>query len=152
MADRPEAFLDTSALFAGVWSEVGGARQVLRLAEAGLVTVIVSPQVLTEIENNLRSQAPELLGRLALLLDRIGLRLAKAAPEARYEAALALVGHPGDARLLAEAWEAGAVYFITLDRQHFLDNERPRGRLPFQLGTPGDFLLWYRQSYIEQAP
>jgi predicted nucleic acid-binding protein len=152
MADRPEAFLDTSALFAGVWSDAGGARQVLRLAEAGLVTVTVSPQVLSEIEDNLRRKAPELLGKLALLLDRIGVRLAKAAPEARYEAALALVGHPGDARVLADAWEAGADFFVTLDRQHFLENERLRAGLPFQLGTPGDFLLWYRQSYIEKAP
>jgi predicted nucleic acid-binding protein len=149
MANRPEVFLDTSALFAGLWSAAGGARQILRLAEAGLVTIIVSPQVLSEIEHVLRRKAPNLLGKLAVLLDRVGLRLAAAAPASRYEAALALTGHAGDARVLANAWESGAGFFVTLDRQHFLENKALRASLAFRLGTPGDFLLWYRQTYIE---
>jgi predicted nucleic acid-binding protein len=151
MADRPKAFLDTSALFAGLWSDSGGARQVLKLAEAGMVTLSVSPQVLSEIENNLRRKAPELLGKLAVLFDRVGLVLTTSAPESRYEAALTLTGHPGDGRVLADAWESGVDYFVTLDRQHFLDNESLRMALPFPLGTPGDFLLWYRQNYVEKV-
>jgi len=151
MADRPKAFLDTSALFAGLWSDSGGARQILKLAEAGMVTLSVSPQVLSEIENNLRSKAPELLGKLAVLLERVGLVLTTTAPESRYQAALTLTGHPGDGRVLADAWESGVDYFVTLDRQHFLDNDSLRVALPFPLGTPGDFLLWYRQNYVEQA-
>jgi predicted nucleic acid-binding protein len=62
-----------------------------------------------------------------------------------------LTGHPGDGRVLADAWEAGADFFVTLDRQHFLDNEPLCSALPFTLGTPGDFLLWYRQNYIGKA-
>ncbi|RPH55889.1 MAG: PIN domain-containing protein [Chloroflexi bacterium] len=149
MAQRPKVFLDTSALFAGVWSGAGGARQILKLAEAGLLTVSVSPQVLAEIENNLRRKAPDLLGKLAVLLDRLGLIPTPTASGSRYEAALALTGHPGDARVLADAWESGADFFVTLDRQHFLGNESLRSVLPFPLGTPGDFLLWYRQNTIE---
>jgi len=150
MAGRPKVFLDTSALFAGLWSDSGGAPQVLKLAEAGLVTPAVSPQVLSEIENILRRKAPELLGKLAVLLDRVGLVLAGTAPESRYEAALALTGHPGDGGVLADAWQAGADFFVTLDRP-FLDNGPLRAALPFPLGTPGDFLLWYRQTYIEKG-
>ena len=151
MADRPKVFLDTSALFAGLWSDLGGARQVLKLAEAGMVTLAVSPQVLSEIENNLRRKAPELLGKLAVLLDRVGLILTPTAPESRYEVSLTLTGHPGDGRVLADAWESGVDFFVTLDRQHFLENESLRASLPFPLGTPGDFLLWYRQNYVEKA-
>ena len=103
MADQPKVFLDTSALFAGLWSDSGGARQILKLAEAGLATLAVSPQVLSEIENNLRRKAPELLGKLAVLLDRVGLALMRTAPETRYKAALKLTGHPGDGRVLADA-------------------------------------------------
>ena len=150
MAARPKVFLDTSALFAGVWSDLGGARQILKLGEAGLVTPVVSPQVLSEIENNLRRKAPGLLGKLAVLLDRVGLVLAGNAPDSRYEAALALTGHPGDGRVLADAWEAGIDFFVSLDRQHFLDDKSLAAALPFPLGTPGDFLLWYRQNYIDK--
>ena len=151
MADRPKVFFDTSAMFAGLWTDSGGARQILKLAEAGLVTPAVSPQVLSEIENNLRRKAPDLLGKLAVLLDRVGLVLAGTAPGPRYEAALALTGHPGDGRVLADAWESVTDFFVTLDRQHFLDNEGLRASLPFPLGTPGDFLLWVLLNYIEKA-
>jgi predicted nucleic acid-binding protein len=151
MADRPEVFLDTSAMFAGIWSAEGGARQILKLAELGLVMLSVSPQVLSEIENNFRRKAPDLLGKLAVLLDRVGLRLVAPAPEARYHTALALTAHAGDARVLADAWESGTDFFVTLDRQHFLENNTLRAALPFRLGTPGDFLLWYREHYVEKA-
>jgi predicted nucleic acid-binding protein len=149
MAKRPEAFFDTSALFAGVWSAEGGARQILKLAEVGLVNISVSPQVLAEIENNFRRKAPDLLGKLAVLLDRVGVRLVAPAPESRYQAAQALTAHPGDARVLADAWERGTNFFVTLDRQHFLENKVLRAALPFRLGTPGDFLLWYREIYVK---
>ena len=150
MAKRPEIFLDTSALFAGVWSAEGGARQILKLAELGLVKISVSPQVLLEIENNFRRKAPELLGKLAVLLDRVGLRLVAPAPESRYIPSLALTAHAGDARVLADAWESGTDFFVTFDRQHFLENKALRAALPFRLGTPGDFLLWYREQYVEK--
>jgi predicted nucleic acid-binding protein len=151
MTGKPDVFLDTSALFAGVWSEEGGARQILKLVELGLVRVNVSPQVLAEIDANFRRKAPDLLGKLAILLDRVELRSVNAAPGSRHQAALALVAHPGDARVLADAWEAGTDFFVTLDRQHFLENHSLRAALPFPMGTPGDFLLWYRQNYVEET-
>jgi predicted nucleic acid-binding protein len=151
MAKRPEVFFDTSALFAGVWSAEGGARQILKLAEVGLVHISVSPQVLAEIENNFRRKAPDLLGKLAVLLDRVGLRLVAPAPESRNQAALTITAHAGEARVLADAWECGTNFFITLGRQHFLENKPLRAALPFRLGTPGDFLLWYREIYVEKG-
>jgi predicted nucleic acid-binding protein len=151
MADQAKVFLDTSALFAGLWYDIGGARQALKLAEAGLVVLVISPQILSEIENNLRRKAPELLGKLAVLLDRVGLVLTATAPESRYESALALTHHPGAGRVLADTWESRVDYFVTLDRQYFLDNKDLRAALPFPLGTPGDFLFWYRQNYVEKS-
>jgi len=48
MPARFSVFLDTSALFAGIWSAEGGARLVLRLAEVGAIRLLVSSQVLDE--------------------------------------------------------------------------------------------------------
>ena len=39
-------FLDTSVLFAAVHSETGGARLILKLGEAGVVSLWVGPWVL----------------------------------------------------------------------------------------------------------
>ena len=34
----------------------------------------------------------------------------------------ALVGYPADALIVAAAWTASVDYFVTLDRQHLLEN------------------------------
>lgn len=67
-------------------------------------------------------------------------------PEA-IQASQAPTGHPGDAQILAAAWATGADYFVTLDREHFLDQPDLRGAVPFPLGMPGDFLAGYRQRF-----
>ena len=47
MPARVRAFLDTNALFAGIWSVEGGARMILKLGEAGAIRLLVSSQVLS---------------------------------------------------------------------------------------------------------
>jgi len=44
---RANLFLDSSALFAGVASPVGAARALILLAEANLITITISEQVIT---------------------------------------------------------------------------------------------------------
>ena len=62
MALRPwRAFLDTSAQIAGQLSPSGGAHEVLRLFEIGVVELIVSRQVLVEADRNLTAKLPALL-------------------------------------------------------------------------------------------
>ena len=151
MPARVRAFLDTSALFASIWSVEGGARMILKLGEAGAIRLLVSSQVLSEIEGTLRRKAPDLLGMLALLLDRSGVETVPSrAPEAVQESQ-ALTDHSGDARVLAAAWAAVVDYFVTLNRKHFLDNPGLKGAVPFPIGTPGDFLTWYRRQFVEQS-
>ena len=149
MAQKPELFLDTSALFAGLWSESGGARQLLKLGELGLIGIQVSPQVLKEIEAVLRVKAPHTLGSLALLMDRAQIRIAPSAPQKMLKRANALVRHPGDARVIADAWAAKVGFFATLDKQHFLGNTVLRESLPFPLGTPGNALAWARDRLLQ---
>ena len=43
MPDRVRVFLDTSALFAGIWSASGGARMILKLGEADTIQLLISP-------------------------------------------------------------------------------------------------------------
>lgn len=58
-----------------------------------------------------------------------------------------LVSHPGDARILADAWHDRADYLVTLDRAHFLDVPSLTGKVPFPIGTPGDCLAWIRRKF-----
>lgn len=148
MATRISVFLDTSALFAGIWSSEGGARMILRLGETRAIRLLVAPQVLDEIEGALRRKAPDMLGVLTVLLDRTGIEaIPMPSPEA-VDQSRSLTKHVGDAKVLAAAWAVGVDYFVTLDRVHFLDNPKIRAAVPFPLGTPGDFLIWYRERFI----
>jgi hypothetical protein len=119
---------------------------ILKLGEARAIRLLVSPQVLGEIERALRQKAPDILGILALILDRSGIEILPVPTEEAITQTRSLTSHPGDARVLAAAMEFGVDYFVTLDRAHFLNNPDVRKEMPFPLGTPGDFLDWYRKA------
>jgi putative PIN family toxin of toxin-antitoxin system len=148
MPARIKVFLDTSALFAGIWSAEGGARMILKLGEAEAIRILVSSQVLTEIEAVLRRKAPAALGTLALLLHQSNIEVTPAPTSELIQQSERLTGHAGDAQVLAAAWLAKADYLVTLDHAHFLDNLAVRKAMPFPLGTPGDFLAWYREKLL----
>jgi hypothetical protein len=62
-------FLDTSVIFAAVLSEIGRARKLFKLGEAGVLQHIVGSNVLRECEVVVRHKAPTTLPTLAYLLD-----------------------------------------------------------------------------------
>ena len=53
---------------------------ILKLGEAGAITLLVSPQVIKEAEGALKRKASESIPLLAILLDRSGVTMADAAP------------------------------------------------------------------------
>jgi len=148
ITQAPDLFLDTSALFAGIWSESGASRQLLKLGELGLITIVLSAQVLSEIDYALRLKAPQTMGMLAVLLDRAQVRITPTSLPRLFQQARMVVSHPGDARVIADAWDAKVDFFVTLDRQHLLSNEPLIQMLPFPVGTPGDALAWYRERFL----
>jgi predicted nucleic acid-binding protein len=148
MAARVKVFLDTSALFAGIWSVSGGAHRILKLSEVRALEAWVSPQVLRELDRALRAKVPEVVGDVAHLLDTARVWVAEPGSEAQVTVYLAPVGHPGDAQVIADAAGILPDYFVTLDRKHFLDNEDLQAALPFPIGTPSDFLEWFRERLI----
>lgn len=151
MPTSVRVFLDTSVLFAGIWSAEGGARMILKLGEARAARVLVSPPVLHEAENVLRRKAPDMIGLFALLLDRSGAETVATPLPDLVQECLALTGYLADALVLAAAKTTAADYFVTLDREHFLNNDALKRAMPFPVGTPGDFLAWYRGRITTMA-
>lgn len=147
MPGRVKVFLDTSALFAGIWSAEGGARMILRLGEAETIRLLVSPQVLAEAETVVRRKIPEHIGLLALLLDSSKAEVLPTASPEIVGVALTLTNHQGDAVVLADSGAAEVDFFVTLDKMHFLSNEALRDALPFPIGTPDDCLAWLREQF-----
>lgn len=142
--ERPvRLFLDASALFAGIWSDVGGGRAILKLGEARTIHLLSSSQVLKEVEAAFREKAPELLAKLTLLVDAANFEIVGKVTQTLRKKTMGFLDYARDAEILAAAMSADVEYFVTLDKSHFLSNKK-LGAMPFEIGTPGDFLAWYR--------
>jgi predicted nucleic acid-binding protein len=53
--------------------------------------------------------------------------------------------HPKDAPILAAAMSLEVDYLVTLNRKHFLDDPEVARKSGLRIGTPGDFLAWFRK-------
>jgi predicted nucleic acid-binding protein len=142
---KSKVFLDTSALFAGIWSGEGGSRLILKLGEAEVLHIAVSAHVLAEIDDVLRRKAPEALGQMALLMHESRIEVVPSPTSKTVARCVGLTRYEPDAEVLAAAWDAGVDYFVTLDKAHFLDNQPVRDAAPFMIGTPGDCVAWIRE-------
>ena len=149
MGSELRVFLDTSVLFAAIHSETGGARLILKLGEAGAVSLWVGPWVLKEAEGVLDRKSPRSKGYFALLLDRSGVQVGREADETALHQARSVIDYVPDAQVVAEALGVGVDYFVSFDREHLVGNPRA-GELPFPIGTAGDFLAWYRERLMEE--
>ena len=143
MAAKPRVFLDTNVLFAAVLSDTGGSRLILKLGEGGAVSLWVGSQVLLEAETVLTRKAARSKASFALLLDQAKVSVGPAPDQTALFQAKAVVDYPPDAHVLGEALVADVDYLVSLDRKHLVGNPRA-SELPFPIGTPGDFLEWFR--------
>ena len=141
-------FLDTSVIFAAVLSKSGGARKLFQLAEAGLLQIIVGPNVLRECEEVVRRKAPDSLPLLAYLLEIGQVETCVSPPEEIVKQASAIVTYKPDAYVLAEAIHADPDWFVTHDKAHFL-KMRPNSNLAFYIGTPGDLIQSLRDDFSQ---
>ena len=139
---RWRVFLDTSALIAGVVSPTGAAREVLRLAEARVIELVVSRQVLVEAERNLASKLPLVLDDYHLLLRRLEPVVVEDPPRAAAQEAARVI-HRNDAPILAAARIAAVDYLVTWNTRDFM-TERVRDWASFPALTPGEFLRAFR--------
>lgn len=150
MEVRPwKVFLDTSALIAGVVSPSGAAREVLRLAEVGLIAVVMSRQVLSEADRNISTKLPALLPDYRALLARLTPQVVEDPSREAVREAERVIHHK-DAPILAAACAADVNYLVTWNTHHFrLEAVRAFARC--HIVTPGELLHAFRQS-IEGPP
>jgi predicted nucleic acid-binding protein len=151
MKKKFRVYLDTSALFAGIWSSQGGGRMILRLGELDVINILINQQVLKEIENVINRKIPNMLGLIALILDRSKIEIIKYASKNKTIKTLELVENKRDALVLSSAMEAKIDYFVALDKKHFLSNKKVQSLLRFPIGTPGDFLKWFNHKILINA-
>ena len=77
---------------------------IFKLGEAGSIQLHASSQVLQEIENALRDEAPGTLGYLALLLERNRIEILPPSDKEAINTCKTVVQLPGDLQVIAAAW------------------------------------------------
>jgi predicted nucleic acid-binding protein len=141
---RPDLFLDSSALFAGVVSADGAARALLLLGEAGLVTITISEQVVAETERAVARKAPRALAYYREALRSSGLHIVRDPSPEEVEAHRDVVAHRADVPIVVAAMEAEVDYLVSFNRRHFIDDPGVAAQSGLRIGTPGDALAWVR--------
>jgi len=141
---KPDLFLDSSALFAGVVSADGAARALLLLGEAGLVTITVSEQVVAETERALARKVPHALAYYREALRSSGLRIMRDPLPEEVAPHRDIVAHQADVPIVVAAMKAKVNYLVSFNRRHFTDDPGVAARSGLRIGTAGDALAWVR--------
>lgn len=138
-------FFDSSALISGVFSALGAARALLLLAEDERIAILVSEQVIAEVERNLARKAPKTLLDAREMILRANLRILydPAPEEVRQHADW--IAHAPDLPILVAAAQAGVDFFVTLNTRHFMDDPSVAVKSALHIGTPGDALAFVRE-------
>lgn len=143
---RANLFLDSSALFAGVASPVGAARALILLAEADLITITISDQVITETEHAVARKIPQALPFYRQALQRAGLHIQHAPSQEEIQTHRHIISHQADVPIIVAAMKAKVDYLVTLNRRHFIDDPEVATRSGLRIGTPGNALAWVREQ------
>jgi predicted nucleic acid-binding protein len=140
---RIRIFLDTSALIAGIVSSKGAARELLRLAEAGLIDVVISRQVIVEADRNIEAKLRHMLADYRHYMKTLSPELLKDLPAKDIRKYARLI-NKDDAPILAAAEISGADYLITWDKKHFVTS-KVKKNVKVKIVTPGEFLHEFRE-------
>ncbi len=111
-------FLDSSVLFAAVYSTQGHARDIIALAARGEITLVVSQFVLAEAKRNLAENAPQRHPFFDYVLQITPFEFVQ--PTKRQVLAAGKHVVLKDAPIIAAARKAKVDMLVTLDRKHLL--------------------------------
>ena len=128
--DRPRVFLDTTILIALALStrEHPPGRYFFEMAIHGLIDLVVSRNVTSEMEGVLRDRAPDrapkLIAMIAENLILAGVIHAAEPNEETVDTCLNLTSYRPDAKVIAAAIETACEVFVTTDAEHLLRNPK----------------------------
>ena len=138
---KPKVFLDTSVILAGLNSPLGGSGAVLALGKLGRIVLAVSPEVIEEVERNIKNKFPLLsMGFVDFMLSTS--ILTKTASPKELKSAYRLLPTE-DAPIFAAARKAQPDFLLTLDKEF---ERLMKNFALFKICSPGEFLQQFRDS------
>lgn len=135
-------FFDANVVIAGSMSRTGASRALMMLTAAGVIRMVLSRQVLDEVERNLRNKLPQALPIMAEMLSHIAPEVVEDPP---LEASARWHEHieAKDAPILEAALSAQVDYLITLNNRDFTPQVAALSGLP--IVSPAEFIERIRE-------
>lgn len=135
-------FFDANVVIAGSMSRKGASRALMMLAAAGVIRMVLSRQVLDEVERNLRNKLPHALPVMAEMLSHIAPEVVDNPPP---EASAHWHEHieAKNAPILEAAVLAGVDYLVTLNSRDFTPQIATLSGLP--IVSPAEFMERIRE-------
>jgi predicted nucleic acid-binding protein len=115
-------FLDSSVLYAAVFSATGPARRLLLKGFAGSITLSISDLVLAETQRNLTKNAPSALPYFTIIADLLAPSVTR--PTKADVLKAAQIVHFKDAAIVAAAAKSNAEYLATHDVKHLVNHAK----------------------------
>ncbi len=147
---KPIIFLDSSALIAGIVSAQGAARVLLLLAEEEKIVLLVSEQVIAEVERNVARKMPRALPLVREMILRANVNILRDPSREEILPRMDWINHPADVPILVAAAAARVDFLATLNKRHFIDDANIAQRSGLRIGTPGNALAWVRDWLAKQ--
>jgi predicted nucleic acid-binding protein len=147
---KPTIFLDSSALIAGIISALGAARVLLLLAEDEKLVLLVSEQVIAEVERNIARKMPRALPLVREMILHANVKILRDPSLEEIQPRMDWISHTADVPILVAAAAANVDFLATLNKRHFLDDPEVAKISGLRIGTPGDALAWVRQWLMKE--
>ena len=135
-------FFDTSVYIAALLSPKGAAGALVRLVEAGAMTMVVSDEVITEADRVLGAKFPELIQESRALWKHLGPEIAPQPTADRLRPFVRTLP-AGDASILCAAQLAKVSAFVTWNTRDFMA-PGVASLVDFPILVPADALKLFR--------
>lgn len=136
-------FFDTSVYVAALLSSEGAASELIRLVEDNAIQMVVSEEVIVEIDRVLSKKFPHLIHRSRELLQRISPDIASAPAPVQLKPFLEKLDD-GDASILCSAHLAKVSAFVTWNTRDFMAHGVD-SLVGFPIVVPADALKLFRK-------
>jgi len=136
-------FFDTSTYLAALLSPSGAAGELMRLAEAGAIRMVVSEEVVKEADRVLTTKFPELIQENRRLWKALAPEVVSNPQQNQMKPFLERLPE-GDAAILCAAHLAGIAAFVTWNTHDFMTH-RVQSLVDFPIVVPGEMLKLFRK-------
>lgn len=140
MPKQLRIFLDSSALISGLNSPNGGSGIIISAFLAGKISIIISGQIIDEVQKNISEKFPLL--REPFLSFLVSQPIIAPPPSLQEVKRAYEIIQTNDAPILAAAIKSRPDFLITLDAKHFFI-DRVKEKVSFVICSPKDFLQKY---------